>query len=156
MQLYIQNQQDKVEVPASMQDLLQKVASRVLEVEDLPPELEVGIILVDDQKIRELNNNYRGMDAATDVLSFALWEQGGEEPIAELVGQESLLGDVVISLETAKRQAKEYGHSWEREVGFLAVHGLLHLLGYEHETSELRERMRRREEDVLSKLDLER
>ncbi len=113
----------------------------------MAPRAEVGVVFADDAYIRGLNRDYRGIDAATDVLSFALDE--GEEPAVQGGPEETLLGDIVISLETAGRQAEEFGHSLEREVAYLAVHGMLHLVGYDHEEEEAKAAMRREEERIL-------
>lgn len=124
------------------------VLSKAAEVLGIPPHAEVGVVFADDAYIRELNRDYRGIDAATDVLSFALDE--GEEPAVQGGPEETLLGDIVISLETAARQAEEFGHSLEREVAYLTVHGMLHLVGYDHEQEEDKAAMRRQEEHVLA------
>ncbi len=107
-------------------------------------------MFTDDESIRKLNFEYRDKDAATDVLSFALNE--GDEPDIVDGPEEMLLGDIIISLETASRQAEEYGHSMDRELAYLLVHGMLHLLGYDHMTEEDRTEMRFEEERILSKL----
>ena len=112
---------------------------------------EVSLVFVDDRYIHQLNLDYRGVDSPTDVLSFAMDE--GEE-IPEFEGAEHVLGDVVISLETAKRQAEQYGHSFERELVFLALHGALHLLGYNHQAEEDRKLMRAQEESILTILEM--
>lgn len=112
-------------------------------------------MLVDDDYIRELNNTYRNKDSATDVLSFAMEESTGEEPLFE-AEEDVILGDIIISVETAERQAKEYGHSFVREMAFLTTHGMLHLLGYDHEVEEKRTVMREREEQILSLLSISR
>lgn len=137
-----------------MLERIRRVATRVMEAEGR--DADVDITLVDDESIRELNREYRGKDAPTDVLSFSLLEDGGEEPY--IVGDPAfnLLGDVVISVETAARQAEEYGHSLERELGFLTAHGVLHLLGYDHGTPEEEERMQQKAESVLASLGLHR
>lgn len=133
-----------------LRDLLQEAAR----VEGVPEGAEVSVTLVDDAEIRRLNRTYRGVDSSTDVLSFALQEKAPEEP--EIKGGEGglLLGDIFISLETAERQAAAYSHSLEREIGFLAVHGFLHLLGYDHDTKEAEEIMLRRQEEILSRVGL--
>ncbi len=156
MPLFVQNRQDKVEVPPAMEHLLARVTTEVLAMEGVSPEAEVGITLVDDAAIRELNHNYRHLDCPTDVLSFAMRETGAEEPSYQAAEWEELLGDVVISLETAVQQSKDFGHSLEREVAFLAVHGLLHLLGYDHQEEAQEIQMRQREEEVLGRLGLAR
>lgn len=104
---------------------------------------EVAITLCDDRYIQELNRQFRHMDRPTDVLSFPMED-------------EELLGDIVISLPKAKAQAEEYGHSFERELGFLAVHGFLHLLGYDHDTPEAEREMFSKQEEILLKLGLSR
>lgn len=128
-----------------------KTASDVYGIDDTA---EVSLILVDDEYIHRVNHQYRGKDAPTDVLSFALNE--GEEPEIIDGPQETLLGDIIISLETASRQAEEYGHSLERELAYLSVHGMLHLLGYDHENEEEKAEMRKEEEHVLSLLGITR
>lgn len=112
---------------------------------------EVSVTLVDNEEIRRLNKEYRGMDRATDVLSFALDEadQAGEIPFVDASGFH-LLGDIIISAERAGEQAADFGHSVAREIGFLAVHGLLHLLGYDHDKPEETRKMRELEERILS------
>ena len=129
-----------------------KYISMKLEIEDAI----FNIIMVDDEKIQELNKNYRGKDSVTDVLSFPLTSEDGKTEINPDTNAVQL-GDVVISLETAVKQAQNYGHSLEREIGFLTVHSMLHLLGYDHETSQLDQRiMREKEESVLEKLGISR
>ena len=116
---------------------------------------EINVLVTDDEGIRAINNAYRKIDKATDVLSFPLGVDGKYD-ISKETGC-ALLGDVVISLETAMRQADLYGHSLEREIGFLTVHSMLHLLGYDHETSPLEARkMREKEEQVLGELGISR
>lgn len=117
-------------------------------------EAEVSLILVDDQRIHRLNLEYRGVDRPTDVLSFALQEEMEEEPETEF--EDGMLGDIVISVERAREQAEEYGHSFEREIIYLAVHGTLHLLGYDHEEESDKQEMRSKEEEIMTNLGLER
>jgi len=151
----INNLQDKIDVTKELKDLIVKAVNTVLIVEKVLNEVEVSIALVDDEYIRKLNHQYRNIDMPTDVLSFAMREAVDEEDNIDFFDEE-LLGDVVISLERAKIQAEEYGHSFEREVGFLVVHGILHLLGYDHELDEERMVMRQKEEEVLKMMDLTR
>ena len=120
-----------------------------------PAAAEVSLTLVDDARIHELNREYRGVDRPTDVLSFALTEEDEDEP--EIVGYaDDVLGDIVISVERAVAQAEEYGHSLEREIVFLAVHGTLHLLGYDHVSDPERQLMRQKEEEVMAAIGLRR
>lgn len=143
-----------------MEQMLTQVLNKTAEVYGLEPQTEVSVVLADDDYIRQLNSQYRGKDVATDVLSFAMNEHcaGEHEPdIAEAPGDiEILLGDIIISLETTARQAEEYGHSLERELAYLTIHGMLHLLGYDHEAEEERLEMRQEEEYVLSLLGITR
>lgn len=124
------------------------------ESEELPP-VEVSVTIVDNSAIHQMNKEYRQVDRPTDVLSFPLWEPDEEWIITE-EEQVVMLGDIVISLPKAKEQAEEYGHSLERELGFLAVHGFLHLLGYDHETKEDEEEMFRKQEEILGRVGLQR
>lgn len=152
MAVLVSNLDEERPLPANIARVAEKAAAAVLAMENCDPAAEVSIVFVDDEYIQRLNREYRGVDAPTDVLSFALNEG---EPMPEDEG-EQLLGDVVISLPTAERQAVEYGHSLEREVAFLTVHGVLHLLGYDHQTEEERRLMREKEEAVLRSLGLAR
>ena len=120
---------DENELTAGQTALLSRVINAVKMHEGLADDCEVSISFINTDEIRELNRDYRGKDTATDVLSF---------PVSNnlTVGAGQFLGDIVICLEIAKQQAIDYGHSFERELSFLVVHGLLHLLGYDHETNE--------------------
>jgi metalloprotein, YbeY/UPF0054 family len=138
-----------------MQNLLEKGLSAVLSLCNESDEAEISLSLVTDAQIRQLNRDYRGIDRPTDVLSFALKEDNPLDP--QIPGfQDNLLGDIIISVERAQCQAVEYGHSFERELLYLAIHGTLHLLGYDHETEEERITMRTKEEEVLNFLGLHR
>jgi len=143
MAMLVNNIQEKVVVPAELTKLLEEVGEFVLRMEGYPVESEVSIVLVDNSYIRELNLTYRGYDSPTDVLSFCLSDG--------LTGQENdqILGDVVISMEKAKEQAREYGQTLEREVAFLALHGILHLIGYNHDTLESEAEMKEKQDFVL-------
>lgn len=157
MNILIDNRQDKVEI-TSLQDLVQKVVETVLEIEEVVDNVEVSVSFVDNEEIRKLNKYYRGIDKPTDVLSFPLAEF--ENTYAEIEEIENdteevqPIGDIVISLEKALEQAIEYGHSFEREVAYLTVHSMLHLLGYDHETEEERKTMREKEEEVMARLNI--
>lgn len=112
---------------------------------------EFNVIIVDKKKIQELNKEYRNIDKVTDVISFAL----EDDEIVKL-DDYRMLGDIYICIERAREQAIEYGHSFKRELSFLAIHGLLHLLGYDHLTKEEEEVMFSKQEEVLSKYEIQR
>ncbi|NLG84855.1 MAG: rRNA maturation RNase YbeY [Firmicutes bacterium] len=154
MAIYVNNLQDKVEIAPDLVELLHRVGEATL-ARFGHGEAEAGITLADDPYLHELNREYRGIDAPTDVLSFGLREETPEEPAYLEPGPE-VLGDVVISAERAVAQAAEYDHSLARELAYLAVHGLLHLLGYDHDRPEEAEEMRRLEEDILNAQGLKR
>lgn len=113
-------------------ELIEKLLQFAAGEEGLMEECELSVTFVDNEAIREINKEYRGKDSATDVISFALEEMGEEE--IKIIGAEMprVLGDIIISVDRTKEQAEEYGHSFHRELGFLALHGFLHLLGYDH------------------------
>ncbi|MHC1746444.1 MAG: rRNA maturation RNase YbeY [Negativicutes bacterium] len=154
MEIVISNAQEKMTVTQEMEKMLLAVLNKAAAALDVEPNAEVSIVLADDAYIQELNCQYRGKDMPTDVLSFALNE--GEEPEIIDGPEENLLGDIIISLETAQRQAVDYGHSLERELAFLTIHGFLHLLGYDHEQEEQRQAMRAEEERILELIGLSR
>jgi len=134
-------------------DLFDKVAASAFSQLGLKPvEAEISLLTVDDQAIQEINRDYRGIDKVTDVLSFPQ-----EEDAPALIEKTPLLlGDIVICLPRACEQAAEYGHSLERELGFLFAHGLLHLLGYDHEQESEAEQMFALQEQILQPLGLTR
>ncbi|MFO7152217.1 MAG: rRNA maturation RNase YbeY [Bacillota bacterium] len=148
--------QHRIDVDDRLEELIRKSVEMALNLEGVRSDLEVSVALVDNDYIRELNKTYRGKDAPTDVLSFPMLEPGEVDDVPSEGEVEQLLGDIVISLEKAEEQAKSYGHSFEREVAFLVVHGVLHLLGYDHEIEEERKIMRQKEEEVLKALGLTR
>lgn len=112
---------------------------------------EFNVIIVDSNKIRELNKEYRNIDRVTDVISFAL-----EDDDTFNLEDYRVLGDIYICLEQALKQAEDYGHSFKRELSFLAIHGLLHLLGYDHMSEEEEKIMFKKQEEVLSRYGIER
>ncbi len=154
MIINLENDQEKIELSDEVLALLQKGLQSVATLNDLEEDSEVDVTIVDDEEIHTLNRDYRGMDKPTDVLSFALDEGDDEEP--ELIGgpEEHLYGDIIISAETALRQAEEYGHGLEREMTYLAVHGMFHLLGYDHMTDDEKAEMRAKEEEALRAINL--
>lgn len=128
---------------------LRQAARQLLKEAELP-RAEVSLLLTDDATIQAMNRDYRGYDKPTDVLSFAQREAIQDAPLPPaLPGQPPLLGDVVISVDTAIRQAERHGVSLERELALLTVHGILHLLGYEDETEAGAARMKEREQETL-------
>ena len=133
---------------------LRSIVRASLRAEGVAPPAEVALLLATDDEIRRLNREYRGIDAITDVLSFALQES--EDAFPEPPDGAQSLGQVVVSYPRAVSQAEEYGHSTEREVAFLIVHGVLHLLGHDHQTPEEEARMRDKQEAVLTTLGLPR
>ena len=132
--------------------LMEAAAVAALEGEGIDPELaSISVSFVDKEEIHRLNNQYRGVDRVTDVLSFPSYEAGQIPVESELEEDEELaLGDVVICEEVCEEQAAEYGHSVQREIIYLFVHSVFHLLGYDHETEEDRQDMRAREEEVMT------
>ena len=155
LKVYVKNNQTEVKVPVGIRLLIRRCCQAVLATEKFNKDTEVSVSFVSNNEIKNLNKIYRGKDSVTDVLSFPLGANGKYD-INKETGC-ALLGDVVISLETAMRQAEIYGHSLEREIGFLTVHSMLHLLGYDHEVSPLEERiMREKEEQVLGELGISR
>ncbi|SMB92987.1 probable rRNA maturation factor [Thermanaeromonas toyohensis ToBE] len=153
MECFINNQLAS-ELDPNLEKMIRVLLEEAARLEGVPEEAEVSLTLVDDEEMRRLNRNFRGIDAPTDVLSFALQEKVPGEPEIQGGEGELLLGDIFISLDTARRQAKAYGHSLEREIGLLTIHGFLHLLGYDHDTPEAEETMFRRQQELLSRVGL--
>ena len=153
--IYFENGQEKQPVSYKLKLLIRRAVEATLDYEQYGNDCEVSVTFTDNEQIRELNKQFRNIDRATDVLSFPLFDYEGESdepPVDELTG---MLGDIVLSLEQAKKQAEEYGHSFEREAAFLTVHSMLHLLGYDHETGEEDEAdMRRRQSEIMEELGL--
>lgn len=137
-------------------NLINRILQFAAEQEGIAKEAETSVTFVDNKEIQIINRNYRQKDEPTDVISFAMQEQ--EEGEIPIIGEELpvLLGDIVISVDRAKEQAKEYEHSLDRELGFLALHGFLHLLGYDHITEDEEKEMFTRQEEILYEFGLER
>ena len=152
--IYFTNDQDKFPVTYRLKMLVRKAVVHSLEYEGFRADAEVSVSFVDNDRIREINNEFRKTDKPTDVLSFPLIDfDKADYTVAD--EPELSLGDIVISLERADEQAREFGHSFEREVAFLTVHSMLHLLGYDHVNSEDEDvQMRRRQREILEQMGL--
>ena len=162
MLITLENDQDKIVIDDALKSRLVAGLNAAARLHGLTEQTEVDITIVDDEEIHRLNREYRDVDRPTDVLSFALDEGGEDEPELLDAPEEHLLGDIIISAETAQRQGEEFGHGLTREVVYLAVHGLLHLavhgllhlLGYDHMTEEDKVIMRAKEEEALREIEL--
>jgi probable rRNA maturation factor len=133
---------------------IEALVSHVLRGEGVAPPAEVSLWITDESEVQRLNREYRSLDAPTDVLSFGAEED--DAPFVAAPDQPRYLGDLAISFPHVARQAEEYGHSRQRELGYLVTHGLLHLLGYDHEQPDDARRMREREEVLLGALGITR
>ena len=155
LKVIITNDQKAVKIPAGLRLMLRRCCTAVLRMEHFEGDAEVNITFTDDEKIREMNNRFRQKDAATDVLSFPLGENGQYDLNPDTGCKQ--LGDIVISVEHAVAQAAEFGHTFDREMGYLTVHSMLHLLGYDHVNGGLEKTiMREKEEEALARLGLTR
>jgi probable rRNA maturation factor len=153
--ILILNRQNKVKIPAGARLLIKRCCNAVLKHEKIQTPVEISVSFTDDVGIKELNTSFRGLNRPTDVLSFPLTENFDLR--ADEKSGFCILGDIVISIERAVEQAELYGHSLEREIGFLTVHSMLHLLGYDHEVGGIKARiMREKEEMILQDLGLSR
>jgi len=150
------NQQDKVNYNSELENTIIKVVNATAKLRQVPRKSELSILLVDNDYIRDLNSIYRNQNHATDVLSFAMNELAEDEPAFDFSNELNVLGDIVISLEKAQAQSEEYGHSLAREVGFLVAHGMLHLLGFDHDTDDAEKMMQELQEKILQTVNLER
>ena len=143
MEIFLNNKQDKIDLDL---EFWEEFALKTLKLVDEPDNAEVSLSFVDNNEIQQLNKDFRNIDKPTDVLSFP-FDNSFNLPIR-------VLGDVVISTEKAKFQSEEYGHSLEREIGFLMIHGILHLLGYDHENEEDEKEMFDLQKKLLGELGL--
>ncbi len=151
----ITNRQHKVKIPSGIRLLVRRCCNAVLKHEDFTIPAEISVSFVDNEEIKQINKDFREKDVPTDVLSFPLFEKGEYAP--DPATGTAMLGDIVISVEKAVEQADMYGHTLQREIAFLTVHSMLHLLGYDHEGGGLEEvHMREREEFILKQLGLPR
>ncbi|MBQ9297804.1 MAG: rRNA maturation RNase YbeY [Clostridia bacterium] len=138
-----------------LEEIIEKVLLKCYEVEHLDSNyLYVNVILTNPENIQKLNKQYRNIDKATDVLSFPMFEK--EELVNFKSNVKEVLGDIVISLAKVEEQAKEYGHSFEREFAYMVVHGFYHIIGYDHIKEEDKKEMRAKEEIILKALNIER
>ena len=150
LKVLISNNQKDVKIPTGIRMLIRRCCHAVLEMENFEGSAEVSVSFVNNDEIRQLNKQYRDKDAETDVLSFPLGQNGNYD---KNDWGANVLGDIVISMPKAYEQADTYGHTLQREVAFLTVHSLLHLLGYDHEQGGLTAvQMREKEEIVLARL----
>lgn len=161
MKVPIRNNQKKFKVTKEIRDLVRLAVKTSLECMEFPLKSEISVMFVDNEEIKELNCMHRGIDRATDVLSFPMFEYDETGEIIEEYldfnpDGEMLLGDIVISLEKAMEQSAEYGHSFEREVGFLTVHSMLHLFGFDHMCPEDEAEMFGWQNEILEKMQLSR
>lgn len=161
MKVSIRNEQDKLKVTKEMRDTVKLAVKTSLDFMELGNKFEISVMFTDDEEIRVLNKLHRNIDRSTDVLSFPMFEYDEKGKIIEEYSDfnssgELLLGDIVISLEHAAAQAEEYGHSFLRELGFLTVHSMLHLFGYDHMTEEEENEMFSVQKKILSEMRLER
>lgn len=158
MDISFLNEQDKFDITDKLKELITLAAKTALDYMGFDRDAEISVMFTDNEGIRVLNAQHRGIDRATDVLSFPMLEYDDGEMFDDPgdIEDELCLGDIVISLERAAEQAEEYGHSFEREVGFLTVHSMLHLLGYDHMTEEEEKEMFGFQKEILAKMGLER
>lgn len=155
LKVIIINKQKKEKIPTGIRMLVRRACAGVLDGEGFNHSAEINVTFVDDEEIKKLNTEFRNIESSTDVLSFPLGENGIYDENPETGAK--MLGDVVISVEHAANQAEEYGHSFQREVAFLTVHSVLHLLGYDHVNGGIEAaKMREKEENVLLKMGLSR
>ena len=148
----ITNKQKAVKIPTGIRMLVRRCCNAVLKLENFEGPAEISVTFTDNAGIRELNKQYRDKDIDTDVLSFPMGENGVYDIDMETGAK--ILGDVVISMEKARDQAERFGHSFQREVGYLTAHSVLHLLGYDHIDNLEKVRMREKEELVMEQLGL--
>lgn len=159
--VFIENEQMQVEFPDIYAELLKKTVMTCLGEENINIGCEINILLTDDASIRDINRQFREIDNPTDVLSFPMADvkngkitnEGGDCDIDEGL---LVLGDIVISMETAEKQSEQYGHSFERELAFLTAHGMFHLLGYDHMETQEEQAMMAKQETAMNKLGLKR
>lgn len=146
LEVYFDNRQDEIEINENIKKLIEDSINAALAIEKIKGNIEVSVSFVGNEEIKTLNKDYRGVDATTDVLSFPLLE--------EFIDDYLPLGDVIINTSKVIEQAKEYNHSIERELSYLTVHSLFHLLGYDHLNEEEKKEMRNQEKLAMQELKL--
>jgi probable rRNA maturation factor len=161
MSVLIDNRQEFITVDEALEAMVVQVVEKVLTYEECEEDYEVSIALVGNEEMRSLNNEYRGIDKETDVLSFPMVEFIDEEleeedENVEYIDEEVALGDIVISMQSVVEQSEDYGHSFNRELAFLLVHGMLHLLGYDHEDEASEKEMLEKQKTILEEMNLTR
>lgn len=165
--IYIDNRQNKITVEEELIHNVERIIEYTLEKEQVNIKTEISVIFIDNDEIMRINREQRGVNKVTDVLSFPMLHYPKDKVYKEvylnfdfgakdLDNGELILGDVVISLEKAKEQSEEFGHSFLREVAYLTVHSILHLLGYDHMVEEDKAKMRPREEEILENFNIRR
>ena len=165
--IYTDNRQEKIEVTEELVKELEHTIEFALKEEEVNIPFEISLLFVDNDEIREINNETRNIDKETDVLSFPMLDYPKDKVFKDVYknhefdetymdGEELVLGDIVLSLEKALEQSKEYNHSFKREASYLVVHSVLHLLGYDHMEEDEKKVMRKREEEILGELDIKR
>ena len=165
--IYTDNRQEKIEVTEELVKELEHTIEFALKEEEVNIPYEISLLFVDNDEIREINNETRNIDKETDVLSFPMLDYPKDKVFKDVYknyefdetymdGEELVLGDIVLSLEKALEQSKEYNHSFKREASYLVVHSVLHLLGYDHMEEDEKKVMRKREEEILGELDIKR
>ncbi|MEG1257036.1 rRNA maturation RNase YbeY [Clostridium sp.] len=165
--IYMDNRQSLITIDEDLQGNIEDIVNYTLKEEQVTIPYEVSIIFVNNESIREINQDTRGIDKVTDVLSFPMLDYqdkmvfkqfyiGYEFSQIDLNEGNLVLGDIVLSLERAKEQSEDFGHSFTREVCYLIIHSILHLLGYDHMEENDKKVMRAREEEILNKFKIER
>ena len=165
--IYVDNRQEKLEVTEEFVSKVTEVIDFALKEEEVNIKCEISLLFVDNDEIKQINRETRGIDRETDVLSFPMLEYENKKVFKEIYkehkfspadfdGEELVLGDIVLSLEKALEQSLEFNHSYEREASYLVVHSVLHLLGYDHMLDDEKSIMRSREEEILNKLNITR
>lgn len=165
--IYTDNRQEKIEVTEELVKELEHTIEFALKEEEVNIPFEISLLFVDNDEIREINNETRNIDKETDVLSFPMLDYPKDKVFKDVYKnyefdetymdrEELVLGDIVLSLEKALEQSKEYNHSFKREASYLVVHSVLHLLGYDHMEEDEKKVMRKREEEILGELDIKR